>query len=174
MASSQQMVSAYLESVIEQLTGVDKAVPDHEGDYAVEVGGARYWARVDGSDPAIVRVYSTVLVGLEPTPELYEALFKAVFAKFSARSERGRSYVSVPSSVALHLRKSVPGRRYYGVLWQGGEVNKHPASTLHLLGSWLVASCLVAAGFLEEACVPSNGPYMCPLHRAVTCHTCAP
>jgi AcrR family transcriptional regulator len=46
MASSQQMVSAYLESVIEQLTGVDKAVPDHEGDYAVEVGGARFWARV--------------------------------------------------------------------------------------------------------------------------------
>ena len=74
MASSQQMVSAYLESVIEQLTGVDKAVPDHEGDYAVEVGGARFWARVDGNDPAIVRVYSTVLVGLEPTPELYEAL----------------------------------------------------------------------------------------------------
>jgi len=74
MASSQQMVSAYLESVIEQLTGVDKAVPDHEGDYAVEVGGARFWARVDGNDPAIVRVYSTVLVGLEPTSELYEAL----------------------------------------------------------------------------------------------------
>ena len=74
MAANPQMVSAYLESVIEQLTGIEKAEPDHEGDYSVELGGARYWARVDGTDPAIVRVYSTVLMGLEPTPDLYEAL----------------------------------------------------------------------------------------------------
>ena len=69
MAANPQMVSAYLESVIEQLTGIEKAEPDHEGDYSVELGGARYWARVDGTDPAIVRVYSTVLMGLEPAIE---------------------------------------------------------------------------------------------------------
>jgi len=68
------MVSAYLETLIEQLTGTEKAVPDQDGDYSISYRGARYWARVEGEANPIVRIYSIVLAQLEPTPELYESL----------------------------------------------------------------------------------------------------
>lgn len=74
MAGNPDMVRAYLESIIERLTGSEKAVPDHEGDYAIEWAGARFWARVDGREVPIVRLYSTVLTQLEATPTLFERL----------------------------------------------------------------------------------------------------
>jgi hypothetical protein len=68
------MVSSYLESLIEKVGGVDRALPDQDGDYVVPIGGAHFWARVDGDSTPVVRVYSTVLANVWSSPSLLEAV----------------------------------------------------------------------------------------------------
>src|SRR5689334_12158768 len=55
--------------------GVTDLVTDDEGDYPVRAGSAKYYVSLDGdSDPATVRVYAQILVGVSATPALYETL----------------------------------------------------------------------------------------------------
>jgi hypothetical protein len=72
---SRDMVTSHVETLIERITGIDKAAPDHEGDYPVRYRDARYFVRVAGNDERpIVRVFSTVVADIEPGPELYETI----------------------------------------------------------------------------------------------------
>jgi len=69
------MVTSHIETLIERITGVEKATADHEGDYPVRYRDARYFVRVAGSDERpIVRVFSTVVADVEAGPDLYEAV----------------------------------------------------------------------------------------------------
>jgi hypothetical protein len=69
------MVTSHVETLIERITGVDKAMADHDGDYPVRYGDALYYIRVAGNDDRpIVRVFSTVVADIEPSPDLYEAV----------------------------------------------------------------------------------------------------
>lgn len=68
------MVAAYVESIIEGLTGVDKAVVDDDGDYPIDFRGARFWAQVIRREPVIVRLFTVVLSEIEPSPDLFSAL----------------------------------------------------------------------------------------------------
>jgi len=69
------MVTSHVETLIERITGVDKAIADHDGDYPVRYRAARYYARVAGTDDRpIVRVFSTVVSDIEADADLYEAI----------------------------------------------------------------------------------------------------
>src|SRR3954466_10844053 len=69
------MVTSHIETLIERVTGVEKATPDEDGDYPVRYKDARYYVRVAGNDERpIVRVFSTVVDVIEPSPDLYEAI----------------------------------------------------------------------------------------------------
>ncbi len=72
---SRDMVTSHVETLIERITGIEKATADHEGDYPVRYRDARYFVRVAGNDERpIVRVFSTVVDGIEAGPELYETI----------------------------------------------------------------------------------------------------
>ena len=69
------MVTSHVETLIERITGVDKATADHDGDYPVRYRDALYYVRVAGNDARpIVRVFSTVVADIEPSSDLYEAV----------------------------------------------------------------------------------------------------
>lgn len=69
------MVTSHIETLIERITGVDKATADPDGDYPVRYKDALYFIRVAGNDDRpIVRVFSTVVADVEPCPDLYEAV----------------------------------------------------------------------------------------------------
>lgn len=72
---SRDMVTSHVETLIERITGVEKAAADGDGDYPVRYRDALYFVRVAGNDARpIVRVFSTVVDEVEPTPDLYEAI----------------------------------------------------------------------------------------------------
>jgi hypothetical protein len=69
VADSSQMVRSYVESLIEAMTGIEKATPDEDGDYAVRFGDALYYVSVLDSPP-IVHVFSLVLTELAASAAL--------------------------------------------------------------------------------------------------------
>jgi len=70
-----EIVTSHVETLIERVTGVDKAIPDNDGDYPVRFRDALYWVRITGSDEQpLVRVFSQVLSDLVPSAELFEAI----------------------------------------------------------------------------------------------------
>lgn len=69
------MVTSHVETLIERVTGVERARADHGGDYRVRFRDALYYVKVAGNDDRpIVRVFSTVVADIEPSPDLYEAI----------------------------------------------------------------------------------------------------
>ena len=69
-----EMVRAYVESLLEKLTGIDKAVPDADGDYPVRYQDALYFVRLIGEVNPVVQVFATAVTGLPVTPDLLERL----------------------------------------------------------------------------------------------------
>ena len=68
------MVRTYVESLLEKLTGVDKAVPDADGDYPVRYRDALYFVRLIGEVDPVVQVFATAVAGVPATPDLLERL----------------------------------------------------------------------------------------------------
>lgn len=64
------MVSAYVESLIREMSGVNEVVRDEDGDYPVRCGGALYYVQVAGAQEPLVHVYSIVLSEVEDTEAL--------------------------------------------------------------------------------------------------------
>ncbi|CAB4814727.1 MAG: hypothetical protein F2873_06955 [Actinobacteria bacterium] len=65
---------SHLETLIERLTRSEKAVPDKEGDYLVVTERAQFFARVDGPEQPVIRLFSVMARNIDKTPELLEAL----------------------------------------------------------------------------------------------------
>ena len=74
MSLQTDIAKSHLETLIENLTGVVKAAPDIEGDYAVRLNGATFWARIDGNDQPICRVYAIISDQVVKSAELLDAL----------------------------------------------------------------------------------------------------
>ncbi len=68
------MVRAYVESLIERLTGEDKVVPDEDGDYPVRYHSAAYYVRLVGDVDPVLQVFAIAVKDIEATPALYERL----------------------------------------------------------------------------------------------------
>lgn len=70
-----EAATSHVETLIERVTGIDKALPDPDGDYPVRFRDALYFVRVDGDgDEPVVRVYSPVLLDVPASAELFEAI----------------------------------------------------------------------------------------------------
>lgn len=74
MSLQTDIAASHLETLIERLTGLHKAVPDAEGDYEVHLRGATFMTRIDGDDTPVCRVYAIISDGVEKTNELLDAL----------------------------------------------------------------------------------------------------
>jgi hypothetical protein len=66
---------SHVETLIERVTGINKATPDAHGNYLVQYRGGNYCIRVDDSrDQPIVRIFTPVVTDLGASPGLFEAL----------------------------------------------------------------------------------------------------
>lgn len=74
MALQRDIARSHLETLIERLTGVDKALPDADGDYFIPTQSAGFFARVDGDDAPVIRLFSVIATDVAPSPELFEAV----------------------------------------------------------------------------------------------------
>jgi len=69
-----EMVRAYVESLLEQLTASEKVTPDHDGDYPVRFRDALYYVRLIGDVDPVVQVFATAVSEIEQSPGLLEKL----------------------------------------------------------------------------------------------------
>ena len=74
MSLQTDIAMSHLETLIENLTGATKAAPDSEGDYSLHIKGATFWARIDGDDQPICRVYAIISDQVTKVPELLDVL----------------------------------------------------------------------------------------------------
>ena len=74
MSLQTDIAMSHLETLIENLTGVTKAAPDSEGDYSLHIKGATFWARIDGDDQPICRVFAIISDQVAKVPELLDVL----------------------------------------------------------------------------------------------------
>jgi hypothetical protein len=74
MSLQTDIAMSHLETLIENLTGATKAAPDSEGDYSLHIKGATFWARIDGDDQPICRVYAIISDRVTKVPELLDVL----------------------------------------------------------------------------------------------------
>jgi Putative bacterial sensory transduction regulator len=68
------MVRAYVESLLERLTGSDKSVPDDDGDYPVRYRNALYYVRLVGNEDPIIQVFSIAVADVPTSAELLEEI----------------------------------------------------------------------------------------------------
>lgn len=68
------MVRSHVETLIEQLVGVDKARSDGDGDYPIRYRDAAYYIRVVNDRVPVVQVFSTAVVDIECSDALLRAL----------------------------------------------------------------------------------------------------
>jgi hypothetical protein len=69
-----EMVRAYVETLLERLTGNEKVVADKDGDYPVRYKDALYFVRLVGEVDPVVQVFATAVTGIPSTPALLEQL----------------------------------------------------------------------------------------------------
>jgi hypothetical protein len=69
-----EMVRAWVESLLEELTGQEKITPDGDGDYPVRYRDSLYYVRLIGETHPVVQVFSVVVTEIHATPGLYESL----------------------------------------------------------------------------------------------------
>ncbi len=70
-----EMVTSHVETLIERVTGIEKAVPDCDGVYAVRLQGVVYYVRILGAgDQPLVQIFSPVVCNVTATAELFQAV----------------------------------------------------------------------------------------------------
>jgi len=90
---------AYVETLLERLTGADKVQTDEDGDYPVVWQDLPYYVRVIGTEDPVVQVFSIALADIETTPELLGAL-NDLNAKLSfARAFHVRGQVLIETDI---------------------------------------------------------------------------
>lgn len=65
---------AYVEDLLEKMLNIEHVVADSDGDYPVLYRDAPYYVRVIMRRDALVQIFSTPVVDVEPTPALFEEL----------------------------------------------------------------------------------------------------
>ena len=67
---------SHLETLIERLIDIEKAVPDPDGDFFIPSQGAGFFARVDGDDVPLIRLFSVIAKNVPSTTGLLEEINK--------------------------------------------------------------------------------------------------
>lgn len=68
------MLTAYVETLLERLIGATKVTPDADGDYPVRYRSALYYVRVVGTVDPVVQVFSVAVADVKPTAALFKEL----------------------------------------------------------------------------------------------------
>jgi len=68
------MLTAYVETLLERLIGATKVTPDPDGDYPVRYRDALYYVRVVGNVNPVVQVFSVAVSDVKPTAALFKEL----------------------------------------------------------------------------------------------------
>jgi hypothetical protein len=68
------MVRAYVESLLERLTGTERFVPDEDGDYPVRYRDALYFVRLVGEVDPVIQVFSIAVADVPKSAKLLERL----------------------------------------------------------------------------------------------------
>jgi len=74
MSLQLDIARSHLETLVERISGAERAIPDADGDYLVSTEHARFYARVDGDQQPVIRVFSVIAKDVTKSPELLDAL----------------------------------------------------------------------------------------------------
>lgn len=74
MSLQMDIARSHLETLIERLTGITKAIHDEDGDYPFSLAHARFFARVDGDAQPVFRIFVIPVRNVDKSPELLDAL----------------------------------------------------------------------------------------------------
>ena len=74
MANHHHVAVSWLETLIEGMTGSEQALPDEDGDYFLQNQQGAFYARIEGSEHPILRLFAVVVADLECSPELLAEL----------------------------------------------------------------------------------------------------
>ena len=74
MSQACDIATSHLETMIERLTKMDKAFPDNDGDYFLSTHDGGFFARIDGAEIPILRIFTIVSKGIDRSPDLLTEL----------------------------------------------------------------------------------------------------
>ena len=74
MSQQLDIARSHLETMVERVTGLDKAMPDHDGDYFVKTHQGGFYARVDGDEMPILRVFTVISKDISCSADLLDEL----------------------------------------------------------------------------------------------------
>ena len=74
MTQERDIAISHLETMIERLTGTDKAIPDNDGDYFLNTPHGGFFARIDGTEIPILRIFTIISKGIKCSPDLLTEL----------------------------------------------------------------------------------------------------
>ncbi len=74
MSQHLDVARSHLETMIERVTGSEKAVHDHDGNYHLDTPAGRFFTRVVGSGPPILQVWAVISDGVECSEALLTEL----------------------------------------------------------------------------------------------------
>ena len=74
MSQQLDIARSHLETMVERITRSDKVMPDHDGDYFVKTRHGGFYARVDGVEIPILRVFAVISKDINCSADLLEEL----------------------------------------------------------------------------------------------------
>lgn len=74
MSQQLDVARSHLETIVERVTRSDKVMPDHDGDYFVKTRHGGCYARVDGVEMPILRVFTVISRDISCSADLLEEL----------------------------------------------------------------------------------------------------
>ena len=74
MSQARDIATSHLETMIERLTNTDKAIPDNDGDYFLSTHHGGFFARIDGSEIPILRIFTIISKDIDRSLDLLTEL----------------------------------------------------------------------------------------------------
>ena len=74
MANHHHVARSWLETLIEYMTGQDRAFPDDDGFYFLQNQQGAFYAHIEGDEPPILSLFAVVVADLECSSELLTEL----------------------------------------------------------------------------------------------------
>jgi hypothetical protein len=71
---SAELVRPYVEKILKEWLTTDELIIDDDGDVPIRAGSSKYYVSIIDRDPPLVRVWGTLLHGVEKSAKLFEAI----------------------------------------------------------------------------------------------------
>jgi hypothetical protein len=74
MSQARDIATSHLETMIERVTNMAKANPDDDGDYFLKTNHGGFFARIDGTETPILRIFTIISKDIDHSPDLLTEL----------------------------------------------------------------------------------------------------